>query len=128
MPKFKDLKLSEYEQNLLTSVTVPRYVRETKKKAVEVWFEIFCEYLPRLGYELIRTDEQASLQHQQAQKANTDSLLSHTKAAIEIGRREGRFEIRTLSFNDFVVARLLELGYTLRVEDKFLIINWGSDE
>lgn len=122
---FKKLKLSEYEQNLLTSVTVPRYIRETNKKAVEVWFEIFCEFLPRLGYSIYRADEEASVKHQQAQSANSDSLLSHALADIQWATRDGRSQVKTLSFNDFMIARLLELGYTLRLEGTFLIIDFA---
>jgi hypothetical protein len=56
-PKFEDFKLSEYEKRRLVTEAVPRYVRDTGKEAVQIWFELFLEYMERLGYKVEKVSE-----------------------------------------------------------------------
>lgn len=46
---FTDLKLSEYEQSYLTSVAIPRYVRDGQS-AAEAWLGLLLEELQRAGF------------------------------------------------------------------------------
>jgi len=52
---FTDLKLSEYEQSYLTSVAIPRYVREGHS-AAEAWLGLLLEELQRSGFVISRKE------------------------------------------------------------------------
>ncbi len=55
--KFKDFKLSEFDQNYLLSIAVPRYILKDSGTPVQVWFEVFIDYCGKTGYKVIKASE-----------------------------------------------------------------------
>lgn len=54
--KFEIIKLTDRQAQYLTSVVVPRWVRNNERHAAHIWFEVFLEQLETLGYTIVKKD------------------------------------------------------------------------
>jgi hypothetical protein len=119
--KFKDFKLSEFDQNYLLSIAVPRYILKDSGTPVQVWFEVFIDYCNKIGYKVIKASE---LRDIDTMPSNDEQLLQHTLEAISFSKRDNRTVLITSKFNKYTVYELLKLGYTLSIDGNRLSIEW----
>ena len=120
--KFKDFKLSEFDQNYLLSIVVPRYILKDSGTPVQVWFEVFIDYCGKIGYKVIKASE---LRDIDTMPSNDELLLQHTLDAIAFSKRDNRTKHVTAKYNKYTVYELLKLGYTLSIDGQNLSIEWS---